>query len=38
VRIVTSRWRRMVLAHGILSFLFNAVVLALSISLFANFL
>ncbi len=37
VRVVTSRWRRMVLAHGILSFLFNAVVLALSISLFASF-
>jgi uncharacterized membrane protein len=37
LRVVTSRWRRMVLAHGILSFLFNAVVLVLSISLFASF-
>ncbi|MBV9015390.1 MAG: DUF1345 domain-containing protein [Alphaproteobacteria bacterium] len=38
VRVATQRWRRLVLAHGILAFLFNAVVLALSISLFANFL
>jgi len=36
---VTSRpWRRLVLAHGMLSFLFNAVVLALCINLLAGLL
>jgi len=37
VQVLTQRWRRLVLAHGILSFLFNTVVLALSINLFAGF-
>ena len=37
VQVLTQRWRRLVLAHGILSFLFNAVVLALSINLLAGF-
>jgi uncharacterized membrane protein len=37
VRVLTRRWRRVVLAHGILSFLFNTVVLALSINLLAGF-
>ncbi len=37
VRVLTRRWRRLVLAHGILAFLFNTVVLALSINLLAGF-
>lgn len=37
VQVLTQPWRRLVLAHGILSFLFNTVVLALSINLFAGF-
>jgi uncharacterized membrane protein len=37
VQVLTQRWRRLVLAHGILSFLFNTVVLALSINLLAGF-
>ena len=37
VQVLTQSWRRLVLAHGILSFLFNTVVLALSINLFAAF-
>ncbi len=37
VQVLTQLWRRLVLAHGILSFLFNTVVLALSINLFAGF-
>jgi uncharacterized membrane protein len=37
VRVLTQRWRRLVLAHGLLSFLFNTVVLALSINLLAGF-
>ena len=37
VKVLTQRWRRLVLAHGILSFLFNTVVLALSINLLAGF-
>lgn len=37
VQVLTRPWRRLVLAHGILSFLFNTVVLALSINLLAGF-
>lgn len=37
VQVLTQRWRRLVLAHGIVSFLFNTVVLALSINLLAGF-
>jgi len=37
VQVLTQHWRRLVLAHGILSFLFNTVVLALSINLLAGF-
>jgi uncharacterized membrane protein len=37
VQVLTQRWRRLVLAHGLLSFLFNTVVLALSINLLAGF-
>jgi uncharacterized membrane protein len=37
VQVLTQPWRRLVLAHGILSFLFNTVVLALSINLLAGF-
>ena len=37
VQVTTKRWRRLVLAHGILSFLFNTAVLALSINLVAGF-
>jgi uncharacterized membrane protein len=37
VQVLTQRWRRLVLAHGILSFLFNTVVLALTINLLAGF-
>jgi uncharacterized membrane protein len=37
VQVLTKKWRRLVLAHGILSFLFNTVILALSINLIAGF-
>ena len=37
VQVLTQRWRRLVLAHGIMSFLFNTLVLALSINLLAGF-
>lgn len=37
VQVLTQPWRRLVLAHGILAFLFNTVVLALSINLLAGF-
>ncbi|HKS88700.1 MAG TPA: DUF1345 domain-containing protein [Stellaceae bacterium] len=37
VQVLTQPWRRLVLAHGLLSFLFNTVVLALSINLLAGF-
>lgn len=37
VQVLTPPWRRLVLAHGIFSFLFNTVVLALSINLIAGF-
>ena len=37
VQVLTRRWRRLVLAHGILSFLFNTAILALSINLLAGF-
>jgi len=37
VQVRTRRWRRMVLTHGILSFLFNAAILGLSINLLAGF-
>ena len=37
VQVMTQPWRRLVLAHGIFSFLFNTVVLALSINLLAGF-
>ena len=37
VQVRTRHWRRMVLAHGILSFLFNAAILGLSINLLAGF-
>ena len=37
VQVLTQPWRRLVLAHGIFAFLFNTVVLALSINLFAGF-
>ena len=37
VQVLTQRWRRLVLAHGMLAFLFNTVVLALSINLLAGF-
>jgi uncharacterized membrane protein len=37
VQVLTRSWRRLVLLHGVLAFLFNTVVLALSINLFAAF-
>ena len=37
VQVMTQKWRRLVLAHGLLAFLFNTVVLALSINLVAGF-
>jgi uncharacterized membrane protein len=37
VQVMTRSWRRLVLAHSILSFLFNTVILALSINLLAGF-
>jgi uncharacterized membrane protein len=37
VQVRTRHWRRMVLAHGIVSFLFNAAILGLSINLLAGF-
>jgi uncharacterized membrane protein len=36
VQVTTRLWRRLVLAHGIVSFLFNTVVLALCINLLAG--
>ncbi|HZK91357.1 MAG TPA: DUF1345 domain-containing protein [Stellaceae bacterium] len=36
VQVATRFWRRLVLAHGIVAFLFNTVVLALSINLLAG--
>ncbi|HZT87029.1 MAG TPA: DUF1345 domain-containing protein [Stellaceae bacterium] len=36
VQVLTQPWRRLVLAHGFVSFLFNTVVLALSINLMAG--
>ena len=38
VQVATRPWRRLVLAHGIMSFLFNTVILALSINLMAGLL
>jgi uncharacterized membrane protein len=38
VLVTAQAWRRLVLAHGIVSFLFNTVVLALSINLLAGLL
>jgi uncharacterized membrane protein len=38
VQVATQPWRRLVLAHGIMSFLFNTVILALSINLMAGLL
>jgi uncharacterized membrane protein len=38
VQVANQPWRRLVLAHGILSFLFNTIVLALSINLLAGLL
>ena len=37
VRLMNRHWRRMVLAHGLVSFLFNAAILGLSINLLAGF-
>ena len=36
VQVATRVWRRLVLAHGVVSFLFNTVVVALSINLLAG--
>jgi uncharacterized membrane protein len=38
VQVATKPWRRLVLIHGVVSFLFNTVVLALSINLVAGLL
>ena len=38
VQVATRPWRRLVLIHGIVSFLFNTIVLALSINLVAGLL
>lgn len=38
VEVATQPWRRLVLAHGVMSFLFNTVVLALTINLLAGLL
>jgi uncharacterized membrane protein len=38
VQVASQPWRRLVLAHGVVSFLFNTVVLALSINLLAGLL
>jgi uncharacterized membrane protein len=38
VQVATAPWRRLVLTHGVVSFLFNTVVLALSINLLAGLL
>jgi len=38
VQVATPKWRRLVLVHGLVSFLFNTVVLALSINLVASLL
>ena len=37
VQVRTRHWRRMVLVHGMVSFLFNAAILGLSINLLAGF-
>jgi len=37
VEVLSPPWRRVVMAHGMLAFLFNAVVLGLSINLLAGF-
>jgi uncharacterized membrane protein len=36
VQVAGRFWRRLVLAHGVVAFLFNTVVLALSINLLAG--
>jgi uncharacterized membrane protein len=38
VQVATQPWRRLVLAHGVIAFMFNTVVLALSINLLAGLL
>ena len=38
VQVATQPWRRLVLAHGVIAFVFNTVVLALSINLLAGLL
>jgi uncharacterized membrane protein len=38
VQVANQPWRRLVLAHGVVSFMFNTVVLALSINLLAGLL
>ena len=38
VQVASQPWRRLVLAHGVVSFLFNTVILALSINLMAGLL
>jgi uncharacterized membrane protein len=38
IQVATQPWRRLALAHGLLAFLFNAVVLALCINLLAGLL
>jgi uncharacterized membrane protein len=38
VQVATRSWRRLVLIHGLVSFLFNTIVLALSINLVASLL
>jgi uncharacterized membrane protein len=38
VQVASQPWRRLVLAHGIIAFMFNTVVLALSINLLAGLL
>jgi uncharacterized membrane protein len=36
IQVADRLWRRLVLAHGVVAFLFNTVVLALSINLLAG--
>jgi uncharacterized membrane protein len=38
VQVTRDHWRRLVLAHGVVSFLYNTIVLALSINLIAGLL
>jgi uncharacterized membrane protein len=38
VQVTRDHWRRLVLAHGVISFLYNTIVLALSINLTAGLL